>query len=89
MNCDNYNILARSISRRKLNLHSITLYTSAALIATRIRYPAWVCQMVLLSPRRTGWIPPGIRVFSHTKSTQTSVPTRTKCAGCIYIYNRW
>ena len=53
--------------------------------ATRGRYPASACEMVMWSPSQTGVFPPGTPVSSHTKTirTQTSVPTsmmfRNRC----------
>ena len=45
--------------------------------ATRVRYPASACEMVMWSPSQTGGFPPGTPVSSHTMTirTQTSVPT--------------
>ena len=45
--------------------------------ATRVRYPASACEMVMWSPSQRGGFPPGTPVSSHTKTirTQTSVPT--------------
>ena len=74
-----------------LNDSSLQCLAAAVLIhspltaATRVRYPASACEMVMWLPSQTGGLPPGTPVSSHTKTiqTQTSLPTsmmfRNRC----------
>ena len=56
--------------------------------ATRVRYPASACEMVMWSPSQTGGFPPGTPVSSHTKTirTQTSMPTSMINISCITCF---
>ena len=56
--------------------------------ATRVRYPASACEMVMWSPSQTGGLPPGTPVSPYTKTIrmQTSVPTSMINISCITCF---
>jgi len=49
----------------------LVLTHSPLTAATRVRYSASACEMVMWSPGQTGGLPPGTLVSSHTKTIRT------------------
>ena len=78
---------------KEINWHSMFSCLAGAVLmhspltaATRVRYSASACEMVMWSPSQTGGFPLGTRVSSHMKTIRTSVPTSMINISCITCF---